>query len=283
MNVKIVNIFNNICLPKTQLKGKHGNAFYLEFDNEKILFDTGSRGDILLHNMKLLRISPNDINIIVFSHGHDDHTLGLESFLIAREKKEKVAIIAHPNVKEPKFLNFLKWRISYIGFPKLNTSLESKIDYIFKKDSYQINPYLFTTGEIIERPYMDGTAKYMVHKEAGKWIKDPLLDDISLVLKTKNGLVLICGCCHAGLLNTCEHVSSMYNERILAILGGTHMILFSKKKLREVANILKEKYDTPLLYLNHCTGYKKIKLLRELLGFEIVKPCLAGTELQFSC
>ena len=93
MKVKVLNVFNNNVIPKSSLKGKHGNAFYLEFENEKILFDTGSNGPIFLHNLRELQISPDSIDKIIFSHGHDDHTLGLEDFIRARSIEEKISVI----------------------------------------------------------------------------------------------------------------------------------------------------------------------------------------------
>jgi len=282
MKVKVLNVFNNNVIPKSSLKGKHGNAFYLEFENEKILFDTGSNGPIFLHNLRELQISPDSIDKIIFSHGHDDHTLGLEDFIRARSIEEKISVIGHPLIKEKKYLKILGLRISYIGYPKLEPDVENKINYILTKEQFQINEFLYTTGEIQDRPFKDGTAKYMVHNENGKWVKDPLLDDLSLVLKTENGLVLICGCCHSGLLNTCAHAVERFNASISAIIGGTHMMFSSRKELSKVATILEEKYNTPQLYLNHCTGKKKIKFFEKYFSSDIVKPCLVGTELTFN-
>ena len=283
MIVKILNVFNNNVLPETSLKGKHGNAFYFEMEDERFLFDTGADGNILLHNLNELNISPDYIDKIIFSHGHDDHTIGLHDFMKARTIQDKITIIGHPLLTEKKYLRFLRLRISYIGFPKLDQDIENKINYTLSRNSIQINGYLSTTGEITNRPFKDGTAKYMVHRENGKWVKDPLLDDLSLVLKTTKGLVLICGCCHAGLLNTCAHVTKIFKEPISTIIGGTHMMFFSKKEVLHVAESLKRDYNSPQLYLNHCTGKRKIKILKQYFGAKIVKPCVVGTELRFEC
>lgn len=109
-----------------------------------------------------------------------------------------------------------------------------------------------------------------------------MLDDLSLVLKTKKGLVLICGCCHAGLLNVLNLVSINHkDEKIHAILGGTHMIAFTRNEVIHVEDILESRYGKPQLYLNHCTGNHIIDQLKARFGENIVKPCHVGTQLSF--
>ncbi|MHA1491395.1 MAG: MBL fold metallo-hydrolase [Promethearchaeota archaeon] len=283
MDMKILNIYNNRPLIGTKLKGNHGQSFYLEFENERILFDTGRKGELLLHNMSELGVRPNEINKIIFSHGHNDHTGGLISLLRKRTIEEKILIISHPAFQERKSLKILGIRVLNIGLPKINSELEKKVSFSLTKELFEVNPYLFFTGEVKNRPEKDGTSNLYVRFYKGKWEKDPLIDDISLVLKARDGLVLICGCCHAGLLNTCAYISELFNEKISAIIGGTHMMSYSKKEVEHVADVLEKKYGTPKLFLNHCTGKKKIKQLEIRFGSEIVKPCLVGTELFFKC
>ena len=69
----------------------------------------------------------------------------------------------------------------------------------------------------------------MLQKQNGKWIKDKVMDDLSLVCDTDNGLVLICGCCHAGLLNTLNKIEKKWpDKKIDAVIGGTHMMICKK-------------------------------------------------------
>ena len=117
-----------------------------------------------------------------------------------------------------------------------------------------------------------------------------MLDDQSLVLDTTEGLVLITGCCHAGLLNTMEHVQKMINKPFKAIIGGTHMVRFSKEEVEQVADVLEKEYGLPDLYLNHCTDNLPIplikktpvtKILKKRFGENKVKTCSVGTEFIF--
>jgi len=130
----------------------------------------------------------------------------------------------------------------------------------------------------LEKP---GIVKVAFHEVGGQWKWDPVIDDLSLTLQTRDGLVLITGCCHAGLLNTCAKATKLFNNKIKAILGGTHMLEYSEEDIQHVGEVLEKVYGTPELYLNHCTGKKAIERLRNRFGSEIVRDCHVGTEIVF--
>ena len=250
------------------------------------MFDVGLNGRDLLHNMARLNINPGEIEWLVLSHGHYDHTYGLKEFLKVLSGDKKIKVILHPGALEPKkakikLLNLLTIKVS-IGFPKLAKTLARRMELITTKEPYFITPWLCTTGEISKRSEKDGTAERMVHKVDGKWVKDPLLDDQSLVIHTDNGLVVVCGCCHAGVLNTLSHVKNLFPERTIhAVVGGTHMLNFFDEALKHVGDVLEDKYNTPYLYLNHCTGQHVIDYFKERFGADKVKLCFVGTEIKF--
>ncbi|MCG3224979.1 MAG: MBL fold metallo-hydrolase [Candidatus Heimdallarchaeota archaeon] len=291
MKIFIKNVYNNTALDGKHLKAGYGQSLYIESEEHKILYDVGFKGKDFVHNMRKLNINPNDIDFLILSHGHFDHTFGLEAFLKERGSEKKVNIIAHPDAIEEKKVLFplsllfaLKFKTTKLGFPPLSKEQKEMIDFNFVKEPFEITPFLDTLGEIRERPEKDGTMKLLTHKEENKWVKDPIHDDLSLVLKTKEGLVLICGCCHAGLLNTCEAVVQKYeNQKIVSIIGGTHMMRFSEEEVDYVADRLEKVYGTPKLYLGHCTGNKTIGLLKHHFGEEVVKPFHVGTQLTFEC
>ena len=284
MDVKITNIYSNIGQLEKNLKGAYGNGFYLEFGSEKILFDLGWNGKVLLHNLNELNINVDEIGKIIFSHGHMDHTKALPAFLKLRDPTKKITIIGHPSIMEKKKLKLVGLRLLSLAFPKLTDKMKSMINFQFSKDSVKINEWLTFTGEINERPDKDGTEKKLLHFKNGIWESDPLVDDASLVLETKDGLVIVGGCMHSGLLNTCKFVNNMFDGRkIIAVIGGTHMMGFDAKEVEHVAKELEEKYGLPKLYLNHCTGKKAIEQLSLKFGSEIVIPCPVGTTLIYNC
>ena len=262
----------------------HGQSFLIEFEEKKVLFDVGMNGKKFLHNMKQLNIDPNSIDVLVLSHGHLDHTGGLKALLEKRAIKEPLEIIGHPTVFEPKGMHNSKKvpeEINEFYLPPIEGDLGKKMSLNLTTEPIEITPQLLTVGEVNLRPHKDGVEKRTRHYVKDKWEHDKLLDDLSLVLKTKDGLVLICGCCHAGLLNTLEQVTRNHEENIIAIIGGTHMLRFSEEEVDFVAGQLMNKYSSPKLYFNHCSGQNTIDRLKSQIKSDIIKPCLVGTKLSY--
>jgi 7,8-dihydropterin-6-yl-methyl-4-(beta-D-ribofuranosyl)aminobenzene 5'-phosphate synthase len=99
-------------------------------------------------------------------------------------------------------------------------------------------------------------------------------------METQEGMVVICGCCHAGLLNTLAHVQQTFQRPIIAVTGGTHLIDADEAYLQHVVEVLRDRYDSPLLYLNHCTGERTYVALANAFG-DRVNCCPVGTTLTF--
>ncbi len=149
----------------------------------------------------------------------------------------------------------------------------------FITDPQEIIPRLFTLGEISVRNEKDATL-FLLQKQGGRWFQDKVMDDLSLVCDTDKGLVLICGCCHAGLLNTLNKIVKTWpDKKIDAIVGGTHLMICKKKELEYIGNILRDEYESPKLYLNHCSGENTISFFGQKFGKEISKPMNVGDSL----
>jgi 7,8-dihydropterin-6-yl-methyl-4-(beta-D-ribofuranosyl)aminobenzene 5'-phosphate synthase len=116
MDVKITNVYNNEVLPEKGLKSGHGECFHFAMGGKQVLLDAGWKGKKLMHNMKKLGIDTDDIEKLVLSHGHVDHTGGLKSFLEARKAQEPLQIIAHPSAMEPKSMKIFVFHIP-LGLP----------------------------------------------------------------------------------------------------------------------------------------------------------------------
>jgi len=139
---------------------------------------------------------------------------------------------------------------------------------------------VWTTGEIADRREPEGrSARHVVPADNGRQ-PDPYRDDTSLVVETR-GLTVICGCCHAGLLNTLARVRQVFQRPIVAIVGGTHLVDASAAYLRHVIEVLRDTYGSPRLYLNHCTGERAYVALANAFGDQ-ANPFPAGTTLTLS-
>jgi len=283
MEAKILNIYNNEVLPGRGLKGAHGESFIITIGDKTILLDTGWKPRVFLNNLAKLGVDQNGIEKLVLSHGHRDHTGGLVAFLKLRTSSTPLPITAHPDVREPKAIKVAGLKIP-LGVPTLNSQMEAKVKFELSKEPVEILPGLYTTGEIklTERTEKPGSEPRAQHKVNGQWEWDPIMDDLSLVLKTDKGLVIITGCCHAGLLNTCAKATRMFGGKIHAVIGGTHMMRYTEQEVEHVENALEKDYGSPQLYLNHCTGKKAVEQLKKRFGPEIVHNCFAGVEIKFN-
>lgn len=100
-----------------------------------------------------------------------------------------------------------------------------------------------------------------------------------MVVETEEGIV-VCGCCHAGLLNTLAHAQRLFEAPIVAVLGGTHLVNADEAYLAHAVEVLRDTYGSLQFYLNHCTGEPAYVALASAFG-DRVHPCPVGTTLTF--
>jgi 7,8-dihydropterin-6-yl-methyl-4-(beta-D-ribofuranosyl)aminobenzene 5'-phosphate synthase len=290
MQAKILNLLSNKTIHNQNLSSGHGQSFLITIDDEVVLYDTGFSGEALLHNMETLSVSPDTVTTLVLSHGHFDHTGGLPGFLDKRKTSQTLPLIAHPNFNERKIYTILNFIKKSISCPELTENQHNKLKYHLTKEPVPIAFNLRTTGEITERNATHTLEKNAMHLKNGKYVVDPIDDDLSLILTSKKGEVIITGCAHSGILNICSYVKRTSNKPIHAIIGGTHMVRYSEDEVKYVAAQLVNTFDNPDLYLNHCTDCfpdpfvrktQATAILKKELGPDKVKECCVGTEIRF--
>jgi 7,8-dihydropterin-6-yl-methyl-4-(beta-D-ribofuranosyl)aminobenzene 5'-phosphate synthase len=273
---KIICVVNDEVMEGSGLKKEHGVSFWIEMQHANVLFDTGQSPEVLSHNLQVLGLIPINIDALVFSHAHYDHTGG-------------VAAIFPERTTIPLYANSDLFRARYSSKDDVYKSIgmtmkESDLSHYFylklSDDPVEVKPGLWTTGTILERPERMGISKHhMVHTQAG-WEHDPYQDDLSLELKTSAGNVLICGCCHAGILNTLYHTEKVFGGPIIGVIGGTHLISADDQYLDHIVDVFQDRYPDCNFYLNHCTGKNVLERLTEKLG-DRIQMFPAGSAVEF--
>jgi len=278
--MKVTCVVDNAVCDHSTFWGEHGLAFLIETKSGRVLFDTGRSGTVLLHNLELLDIEPGAINALALSHAHYDHTGGLSALL---EQLSRIPLYAHPDLFRERFsrreVGAHRDAPKSVGLPAAREALAQRLIFQLSAEPTEILPGVWTTGEITDRTEPEGRSPHhLVHGTEG-WEPDPYRDDMALVLETGKGLVVLCGCCHAGLLNTLAHVRRSFGVDITAVAGGAHLLQADEAHLRRVIEVLRE-LDVPRLYLNHCTGQQAYVALAQAFG-QAVAPCPVGTTLEF--
>ena len=248
--MKVTCVIDNAAAQSSFFWGEHGFSCLVETEAGRVLMDMGRSGDVLMHNLERLDVAPSSLGALVLSHSHQDHTGGLPRLL---EHVSGLPLYGGSHLFDPRFIcKNGKCRPS--GMPIPEERMRALVDLRLSADPVEILPGVWTTGEISPRLEPEGRSASQMIPAAGSWAPDPYADDMSLVLHTAEGLVVVCGCCHAGLLNTLAQVRRTFSGRLVAILGGTHVRDSDAALYQHIITVLREEYGSPRLYLNHCTG-----------------------------
>lgn len=273
-------LVDNRTIDAAAFRAEHGLALVVETPDGRILFDTGQSGEALLQNAARAGVDLCRVDALALSHAHYDHSGGLSAFLEA--SRSGLPLYAHSDLFRPRYA-IKDGEARHIGMSIVQSDLAQRMQLRLSAEPMQILPGVWTTGEIDERPFFEGRSSHHYVQTEHGWLPDPYRDDLSLVLETGSGVILVCGCCHAGLLNTLAHVRRMFAQRaVIAILGGAHLAYLDEHTLGQTIDVLRKTCIDylPNLYLNHCTGERALAALAEAFG-EKVSPFPAGAVLRF--
>jgi 7,8-dihydropterin-6-yl-methyl-4-(beta-D-ribofuranosyl)aminobenzene 5'-phosphate synthase len=260
VELRITILCENTAAPSGFI-GEHGFSALIERGNKKILFDTG-QGLGLLHNAELLGVDLAEINDVVLSHGHYDHTGGLKDLLL---ETEGARITAHPHIFQPKYAR-RNGQMRYIGIPFSSTAIEGwGGDFRLSEVAVEVASGITTTGIIPRITPFEGADKDLLVKTDDGFEEDDLLDDLSVIIDTPRGMVVLLGCAHAGLINILSHVKNLTGkDSFYWVLGGTHLGFYGAERLEEVIQELRS-FHIDNIGASHCTGlYAGMRLAQEM-------------------
>ncbi|KOF56578.1 beta-lactamase [Clostridium sp. DMHC 10] len=257
--MKLTVLVDNNTIIDRYFLGEPGVSYFIQDDNYNILFDTGY-SDVFIKNAYKMNIDINNINSIVISHGHNDHTWGLP-FLIKHYSEStrynKPKLIAHPMT----FLN--KWvsDAEDIGSMVSEEKLKRHFEVNLSKNPVWLTDKVVFLGEIERKNDFENKLPIGKMEHSGGEIDDYVLDDSALVYRSAEGLVIITGCSHSGICNIIEYAKKVCSDdRIVDVIGGFHLLNPSREVITKTCEYMKQN-NINKVHAGHCTDLKsKIEL-----------------------
>ena len=256
--------------------GEWGFSALVGVDGRRILFDTGAHEDTVRRNLEVLGLDLADVEVVILSHDHEDHTAGLLPLRRQFAAKSSAALgkvyVGHG----------IFWpRISADGVVSDRMGLLRK-EYEATGGTFvdvtrpaEIVPGVWLTGPVPRvHPERNWSTLGKVRTDAGD-VEDTVPEDMTLVVQTDKGLVYLFGCGHAGVINTLEHTRATIDPApVRAVIGGLHLFGATDEQLEWTAGQLK-RFGVQELVGAHCTGIEAVYRLRAMAGLSR-QTCMVG-------
>ncbi len=237
--------------PKGKLRGEHGLSYHVETAEASILFDTGQT-DAFIQNARLLGVDLASLDAVVLSHGHYDHCGGLAA-LFGAMAPARPELFAGRGYATPKRAR-TESGLSDIGIPA--ASLTSLVPAAFEVDALlEYRPGIFLLPRAERRDGSTALPRFRLLNEGVERL-DEFEDEVSMVIDGKNGLVVMTGCAHRGILNIAEAARKAFPGRpVAALVGGFHVSDAPEETLSQVAAGI-AMLAPERIYCGHCTGVR---------------------------
>jgi 7,8-dihydropterin-6-yl-methyl-4-(beta-D-ribofuranosyl)aminobenzene 5'-phosphate synthase len=255
---------------------EHGLSMGIVLDSGDLwIWDTGQTG-AFMDNAFAMGIDPGRAAGLALSHGHYDHTGGLDRLWEITDFKGPIH--GHPSV-------FVDRYACHPGTPPRAIGLRTtdperlRRQFVSVTDTMKLAPGLTMYTNITRQPgHYEPIRGFYLDPDCTR--PDTIPDDACLVLETSNGPVLVLGCCHSGLANTCDHVATCHGiDHFHALIGGLHLGGASDTAIQETRATI-ERYGFTTVFAGHCTGEHAFTQLQTSLP-KIIRPMGAGLFVKF--
>jgi len=274
-DIKITILVDNQALGG--LASEHGLSLWVEGGRRHILLDTG-QGGALEKNVAALGVDLSRTDMLVISHGHYDHTGGLpyvyESFGCEN-------LFVHPDAVRNRYKKNDAPPHRAIGMPE---NAKEVVNRLVKQRTWTTIPTRVADGVYVTGPvprctdFEDVGGAFFRDPEC--LAPDPIPDDQALWLDVADGIVIVLGCSHSGVVNTLDYIARLTgNKPIRAVIGGMHLLNANENRIEKTLEAFK-RHNPDFVAPSHCTGETAVAVLQEGLG-DRCRPCMAGTRFTF--
>ena len=256
--MKIYTLIENTT--KSDLACEHGLSLLIEYNSKKFLLDAGCTS-AFMENACKMNLKLQEVDKSILSHGHYDHSGGFGAYLALYGDKKVYAMEDAKNI----YYSGSGGNIHEIGIPKdiLN---EYEDRFIFVEGKEQIDQDIYLIPHSCEGLEFIGEKAKLYKLEDGNIVPDDFTHELSLVFRTKDGLVIFNSCSHAGLINIVNEVLNEFpNEKVYAYVGGLHMKdTYSEEEVKKISEYVTKK-DIKKIFTGHCTGDPALEMLEKHL------------------
>jgi len=255
------------------LATEHGFAAWIEADGRNILFDTG-QSTALEYNCLQLGFDCAAADSLILSHGHYDHTGGVPGVL---KRNSAVQVYFHPAAMADRYSLRPDSPPKNIAMPhaardSLKQLPAGRVTLVEKP--CRLSPSIGITGTI-PRHHPAEHPDSLLYLDPDGRTPDPVVDDMALWIISAHGLVIITGCCHAGLINTINYIRRVSGiDIVYAVIGGFHLKNASRKRIACTCRALQE-WNPVKVIPCHCTGEEAITQMQNETDIHII-PGYAG-------
>ena len=250
------------------LKQDWGYSAFIEYGNKRVLFDTGNDAAIFAANVRKLGVDLKKLDFVICSHRHSDHTAGL-NHLLKINPRVKIYTPAETfgvfGGETPK------------GFYRAEPSLPADMRYFGGEVRDQVATGTIWPGasfspvdkltEIAPGFHLIST----VSQVAGTLE----MRELTLAIHTPQGLVLVAGCSHPGILKIVEAAGPL-GKQVHMIFGGLHLVRGSDAEVASIAAELHDKWKINRVALGHCTGEPAFSAFKRTFGVDYIYAALGS-------
>jgi 7,8-dihydropterin-6-yl-methyl-4-(beta-D-ribofuranosyl)aminobenzene 5'-phosphate synthase len=261
-----VTVLSTMLVGDTTGAGEWGFSALVEADGHKILVDTGAHPETVLNNARDLHVDLSDVHDVILTHNHSDHVTGLLTLRRELTKKDPAAL-STVHVSQGIFYSRPAADGEHNSMIAIRKDFEGTGGKFIEHSGWtEVFPGAWLTGPVPRKyPEHNWSSLGKVQTPEGL-VEDTIPEDQSLVLNTPQGLVVITGCGHAGIINILADAGTEFpNRAVYGVVGGIHLFAASDQQLDWTADEMKEFHVANLLGA-HCTGIEAVYRLRQRTG-----------------